>query len=90
VRLQEGEWLHYEINSPKDQILKALVKVKSKTPKAALHLELDDKVLDLNTNFSPNTFVYGNSQPTTILRGQHDLKMVVDKGVVIVDWLQWK
>ena len=90
VELQGDEWLHYEFNSTKDQILKLLLKVKALTPNPVLHVELDGKTIEMSSNYKINAFFYNSGTPATITKGRHDLRLVVDSGRVIIDWMQWK
>ena len=89
VQLKAGEWLHYQVNSSIDQILKVLVKVKADSDAPEFHLELDERIINVNANFQNKNFVYGSSVPATIKKGRHNLKLVVDKGSIVVDWFEW-
>lgn len=90
VELQGGEWLNYEINSPIDQVLLMLLKVKALTADPAVHIEIDGNPIALSSNYKVDAFFYNRSTPTTISKGRHDLRLVVDSGRVVVDWMQWK
>ena len=88
VLLKAGEGLNYEINSPIDQVLKALVKVKAVTEEPRIFIVLDQKPIIVSQNFETGEWYYNQSTPMTIKTGRHDLKLGVSRGQVIVDWIE--
>ncbi len=91
VHLCADEWLSYEINSTIDQVLKPIVKARMEGRTIPqIHLELDGKRVVLSRNFFPGKFYYNSGTPITITRSSHELKLVVDEGELIVDWIDIK
>ena len=86
VSLKETEWLVFEINSTIDQILKLNLKAKAMSADVDLHFQLDDRFIELSKNYNTESFTYNNSNPFLVTKGQHSLKLFIDRGQVLVDW----
>ncbi len=88
VVLGAGEGLNYKINTPIDRVMKIIVKVKANTEKPVLFMALDKIPIQLSQNYSTEAWYFNQSSPMTIQAGQHDLKIMVDRGEVVVDWIE--
>ena len=88
VVLKAGEGLNYEINTTIDRVLKAIVKVKAKSERPIISLALDRKPVQMSQNYSTEQWYYNQSTPMTVKIGRHDLKLMVNRGEVIVDWIE--
>ncbi|MBN1465721.1 glycoside hydrolase family 5 protein [candidate division KSB1 bacterium] len=90
VILKAGEGLNYEINTSIDRIMKVIVKIKANSEGPIIFMALDKKVTPMSQNYSREQWFFNQSSPMTVTRGRHDLKIMVDRGEVIVDWIEMR
>lgn len=88
VRLKAGEGLNFQVNTPIDRVMKIIVKVKAVTERPIMFMALDQKPVQLSQNYSTTQWFFNQSSPMTYKIGSHDLKLMVDRGEVIVDWIE--
>ncbi|RPH94723.1 MAG: glycoside hydrolase family 5 protein [Calditrichaeota bacterium] len=88
IQLKADEWTSYEINSTIDQVVKLIVKVKAQTANPNLLAEIDGQIHQLSRNYSLQSYFYNNSRPFTVTKGRHELKLHVDEGQVLIDWIE--
>ncbi|MBN1558814.1 glycoside hydrolase family 5 protein [candidate division KSB1 bacterium] len=90
VVLKAKEGLNYEINTTIDRVMKIMIKVKAKSDRPYVFMALDQKPVQLSQNYSREQWFYNASPPMTVTRGRHDLKIMVDRGEVIIDWIEMR
>jgi hypothetical protein len=89
VRLKAGEGLNFAVHTRIDRVMKILVKVKAVSPqRPIMFMAMDQKPVQLSQNYDLDQWYYNQSSPMTYKIGKHDLKLMVDRGEVIVDWIE--
>ncbi len=88
VALKAGEGLNFSVNTRIDRVMKIIVKVKAVSERPYLFMAMDQRPVELSQNYRVGEWFYNQSAPMTFKIGQHDLKLMVDRGEVIVDWIE--
>ena len=88
IRLAVDEWTTYTVNSLEARPYAAVVRVKAENAPVSLRLSVGNSsqqiaVSDLNWTEMP-------LQPVTFVKGVNQVKLAVEKGAVLVDWMQFQ
>lgn len=88
IRLKEGEWTAYKVNSVEPQTCTAIIRVKAQSQPAALAFSAGQ--MRNNIAVTQDDWLEINLGKVRLTRGENRLGINVRKGTLMVDWMKFE